>query len=98
MHARDDHDAVNGIEIRQKTWCHAIVAFRFVTEHTIEGYLVCDVALRVAEAIVAVLTVHAACKRHWTVRANTCWLEKYSTFSGDARDVDVQSIKTMRVR
>ena len=57
-HGCDHHDIVNRIEICQKTRSHAIPPLRFVDE----GALVCDVAIRVAEAMIAELLVHTVAK------------------------------------
>ena len=52
--------AVNRFEICLKTWRYAILAFSFVTEHTIESAPFCVVASRVAEAMVTKLIVVVA--------------------------------------
>ena len=54
------YDAVKKIKIRLKTRCYAIPEFRLVVDHTIEDTPVCDVASGVVEAMISLLTVHAA--------------------------------------
>ena len=48
----DHHATVIGIEVRLKTRLQTIQASMFVTEHIIKRSLFCDVASRLAEAIV----------------------------------------------
>ena len=59
-HRWNNNDAVNKIEIRLKTRCHAISAPMYVVEHTIKGTPVCCVKLRVAKAIVVKLVTNTA--------------------------------------
>ena len=56
----DHHDSLNKFKIRLHARHLAIPASRFVFEHIIDCPHVCDVANRVAKAIVVELTVHAA--------------------------------------
>lgn len=50
----------HGVWIRLKRRPDAISASRFVVDHTIEDATVCDAASRIAEAMAAMLTIHAA--------------------------------------
>ena len=59
-HGYDHHNTVNRIDIYLKTRNYVIPMFRLVVKHTIEDAPVCDVASRVAEAMVDELTVYAA--------------------------------------
>ena len=56
----DHHNAINRIEIRLITRCHATPASRIAVELTIEGAAVSDAASRVAETMVVDLTVHVS--------------------------------------
>ena len=72
-----------------ETRLQAIPESKFVVKRTTEGALVCNVASRIAEAMVAKLAVHAL--------ANIIQFGSDS-FSGlRALDMDVQSIKAMSV-
>ena len=53
------HDNVKRIEIQLKTGRHDIPVTRFVVEHPIEGFPVCDETSRIAEDMVAELIDHA---------------------------------------
>lgn len=55
-HGWDHHYAVNRTEIRLKIQRHMIRASRFVIYHTNENAPVCDLASRVAEAVITELT------------------------------------------
>ena len=59
-HVCDHHDAVKRIKISLKLRRHAFPPIRFAVEHKIEDALFCEVASRVAEDMVAELTLHAA--------------------------------------
>ena len=58
-HGCGHYDVVNRIEIPLKTRRYTIPPSRNVVAHTSEDFLVRDVALCVAEVIIAKLTVHA---------------------------------------
>ena len=56
----DHYDAVNRIEICLKIRRQPILASKFIIVPTIHCAHLCDVASRVAEAMVSKLTVHAS--------------------------------------
>ena len=59
-HGFDHNDVINKIEVHLKTRSHAFPAFRFVVKNTVEDAPVYDVESRIAEDMVAELTVYAS--------------------------------------
>ena len=59
LYGMQHHDAVNRIETRLKTRCHDIPASRLIIEHTVQSDSACEVASKIAEAIVVKLIVRS---------------------------------------
>ena len=76
-----------------------IRASRFVVEQAVKGVLVCDVALSLGKAMIAVLLHDSpgCCKHCWIIRAETCFLVNNPISWHRICSLVVWSIKAMRV-